>query len=200
MQRRNENNPHTTHKKRIFNINRKRLQCNPQCLEKAAYKHPNLYYGCSQTANPFMPLHSAVMGCHGHSTWKHALTDPFPDVLMHLHNDIKEHFCSFLKANQNSNQNPNQCLPHAFDKNHNSQKTGSLNPNQIWIFYHLKNKFFTLFYILLIILIYKVVPATIQAQVLMGLIEQRKRSSQKKKGEYYKGIILNTSLKSSSHK
>lgn len=108
-----------------------------------------------------MPLHSAVMGCHGHSTWKYALTDPFPDVLMLFHNDIKEHFCSFLKANQNSNQNPNQYLPHAFDKNHNSQKTGSLNPNQTWIFCHMKNKFFTMFYILLIILIYKVVPSTI---------------------------------------
>lgn len=57
---------HVTHKERNrFNINTKRLRCNPQCLEKTALEKPNVYYSHSQTVELVLPL-CRVMGCNGH--------------------------------------------------------------------------------------------------------------------------------------
>jgi len=49
-----------------FNINTKRLRCNPQCLEKTALKKPNVYYGHSQTVELVFAFLCRVMGCNGH--------------------------------------------------------------------------------------------------------------------------------------
>lgn len=88
-----------------------------------------------QTAKLFMPLCSVLMGYNGPATSKHALTTSVPDMLMQLY---KRHqsFQSFPEANLNSNQNPNQGLLQAYDKNHNSQKAGSFNQNQTWMIIH----------------------------------------------------------------
>lgn len=58
---------HVTHKERNrFNINTKRLRCNPQCLEKTALEKPNVYYSHSQTVELVFAFLCRVMGCNGH--------------------------------------------------------------------------------------------------------------------------------------
>lgn len=81
--------PNTKKKKKtkpeFVHYKHKKGQVQPTMFRESSLKNPNLHYGHSQTVKLFMPLCSAIMGCNGHSTQKQALTDPFPDMLMHLH-------------------------------------------------------------------------------------------------------------------